>query len=55
MKDTGDFIEKRTEEGKIPKGAIPVKADVVGLYSSTLHKERRRIQNRVKHLRWSAL
>ena len=39
IKDTGDFLEKLRATGEIPKGAILVIADVVGLYSSVPHDE----------------
>ena len=39
IKDTGDFLEKLIAKGEIPKGAILVTADVVGLYPSILHDE----------------
>ena len=37
VKDTGDFLEKLKRVGEIPKGAILVTVDVVGLYSSIPH------------------
>ena len=37
IKDTGDFLEKLARVEGIPKGAILVTADVVGLYSSIPH------------------
>ena len=37
IKDTGDFLEKLKRVEGIPKGAILVTADVVGLYPSILH------------------
>ena len=37
IKDTGDFLEKLKRVGEIPKGAILVTADVVGLYPSIPH------------------
>ena len=37
IKDTGDFFEKLKRVGEIPKGAILVTADVVGLYPSIPH------------------
>ena len=37
IKDTGDFLEKWKRVGEIPKGAILVTADVVGLYPSIPH------------------
>ena len=37
IKDTGDFLEKLKRVGEIPKGAILVRADVVGLYPSIPH------------------
>ena len=39
IKDTGDFLEKLRAIGEIPKGAILVTADVVGLYPSIPHDE----------------
>ena len=39
IKDTGDFLEKLRATGEIPKGAILVIADVVGLYPSVPHDE----------------
>ena len=37
IKDTGDFLEKLKRVEEIPKRAIPVTADVVGLYPSIPH------------------
>ena len=37
IKDTGNFLEKLRATGDIPKGAILVTADVVGLYPSIPH------------------
>ena len=37
IKDTGDYLGKLKAVGQIPKGAIPVTADVVGIYSSIPH------------------
>ena len=37
IKDTGDFLEKLKTVGEIPKGAILVTADAVGLYPSISH------------------
>ena len=37
IKDTGDFLEKLKRAGEIPKGAILVTADAVGLYPSIPH------------------
>ena len=37
IKDTGDFLKKIKRLGKIPEGAIFVKADVVGLYPNIPH------------------
>ena len=37
IKDTGDFLEKLKTVGEIPKEAILVTADVVGLYPSITH------------------
>ena len=37
IKDTGDFLEKLKRLGEIPKGAILVIADVVGLCPSIPH------------------
>ena len=37
IKDTGDFLEKLKRVGEIPKGAILVTADVVGLYIPVFH------------------
>ena len=39
IKDTGGFLKKLRAIGEIPKGAILVKADVVGLYPSIPHDE----------------
>ena len=39
VNDTGDFLEKLKRVEKIPKGAILVTADVVGLYLSIPHDE----------------
>ena len=39
LKDTGDFLEKLRAIGEIPKGAILVTANVVGLYPSIPHDE----------------
>ena len=39
IKDTGSFLEKLRAIGEIPKGAILVTADVVGLYPSIPHDE----------------
>ena len=39
IKDTGDFLEKLRAIEEIPKGAILVTADVVGLYPSIPHDE----------------
>ena len=39
IKDAGDFLEKLRAIGEIPKGAILVTADVVGLYPSIPHDE----------------
>ena len=39
IKDTGDFLEKLRATGEIPKGAILVTADLVGLYPSIPHDE----------------
>ena len=39
IKHTGNFLEKLRATGEIPKGAILVIADVVGLYSSVPHDE----------------
>ena len=38
VKDTGDFIEKIRNLGKIPKDSFLVTADVVGLYPSIPHE-----------------
>ena len=37
VKDSGDFLKKVKNIGKIPEGAILVTADVVGLYPSIPH------------------
>ena len=37
IKDSGDFLKKIENIGKIPEGAILVTADVIGLYPSILH------------------
>ena len=37
VKDTGDFLEKIKNLGKIPEDAFLVTADIVGLYSSIPH------------------
>ena len=52
-KDTGDFLEKLKRVEEIPKGAILVTADVVGLYPSILHNRslevlRKQINSRTK-------
>ena len=39
IRDSSDFIEKMKRIGEIPKDAILVTADVVGLYPSIPHKE----------------
>ena len=39
IKDTGDFLEKLRAIREIPKEAILVKTDVVGLYPSIPHDE----------------
>ena len=39
IKDADDFLEKLRAIGEIPKGAILVTADVVGLYPSIPHDE----------------
>ena len=39
IKDTGDFLEKLRATGEIPKGAILVTADVMGLCPSIPHDE----------------
>ena len=39
IKDSGDFIARLKTLGKIPKGALLVTADVVGLYPSIPHKD----------------
>ena len=38
IKDSGDFIKKTQNLGSIPKNAILVMADAVGLYPSILHE-----------------
>ena len=38
VKDSGDFLKKIKNIGKIPEGAILVKADVIGLYLSISHE-----------------
>ena len=43
IKDTGDFLEKLRALGEIPKGAILVTADIVGLYPSIPHDEGLRV------------
>ena len=35
--DTGDFLEKLRAIGEIPKRAVLVKADIMGLYTSIPH------------------
>ena len=37
INDTGDFLEKLKEVDEIPKGALFVTADVIGLYPSIPH------------------
>ena len=37
IKDTGDFLKKFKTVEEIPKGAILVTADVIGLYASIPH------------------
>ena len=37
IKDSGDFLKKIKNIGKIPEGAILVSADVIGLYPSISH------------------
>ena len=37
LKDTGDFLKKIKYLGKIPEVAIPVTADVAGLYPNISH------------------
>ena len=39
IKDTSDFLERLRAIGEIPKGAILVTADIVGLYPSIPHDE----------------
>ena len=39
IRGTGDLLAKLKAAGEVPKGAILVKADVVGLYPSTPHSE----------------
>ena len=39
IRDTGDFLAKLKAAGEVPKGAILVAADVVGLYPSIPHSE----------------
>ena len=39
IRDTGDFLAKLKAAGEVPKGAILVTADVVGLYPSVPHSE----------------
>ena len=39
IRDTGDFLAKLKAAGEVPKGAILVTADVVGLYPSIPHSE----------------
>ena len=39
IKDTGNFPEKLRAIGRIPKGALPVTAGVVGSYPSIPHDE----------------
>ena len=43
IQDTGDFLEKLRAIGEIPKGAILVTVDVVGLYPSIPHDEGLRV------------
>ena len=38
IKDSGDFLKKIKNIGKIPEGAILVTADVIGLYPSISHE-----------------
>ena len=37
IRDSGDFLKKIKNIGKIPEGAILVTADVIRLYPSTSH------------------
>ena len=37
IKDSGDFLKKIKNIGKILEGAILVTTDVIGIYSSTSH------------------
>ena len=37
IKDSGDFLKKIKNIGKIPEGAILVTADIIGLYPSISH------------------
>ena len=39
IRNTGDFSAKFKAAGKVPKGAILVTVDVVGLYPSIPHSE----------------
>ena len=39
IRDAGDFLTKLKASGEVPKGAILVTADVVGLYPSIPHSE----------------
>ena len=39
IRDTGDFLAKLKAAAEVPKGAILVTADVVGLYPSISHGE----------------
>ena len=39
IRDTGDFLAKLKVVGEVPKGAILVRADVVGLYPSIPHSD----------------
>ena len=39
IRDTGDLLAKLKAAGEVPKGAILVKSDFVGLYPDTPHSE----------------